>query len=88
MSEQELIIETINKIRPFLVSDGGDIEFIKYEKNIVYIKLLGACQNCMMIDNTIKNGIELAIQEMVPNVKEVVNIFENNYQANEYMEND
>ena len=36
----------IDKVRPFLVSDGGDIEFVKYENGIVYVKLIGACANC------------------------------------------
>lgn len=64
----------INYLRPFLINDGGDIEFVKYENNIVYIKMLGACSNCHMLDVTIKDGIEAAIKEEIPEVKEVVNI--------------
>ena len=41
--EKEKIIDVIDKIRPFLINDGGDIEFVKYEDNIVYIKMMGAC---------------------------------------------
>ena len=68
------IIEIIDKIRPFLISDGGNIEFIKYEDNIVYVSLLGACAGCAMIDFTLKDGIgELIINE-IPEVKEVVNV--------------
>ena len=74
MTNEEIIIDTIDKIRPFLISDGGNIEFLKYEDNIVYIRLLGACQNCDMIDITVKESIEYAIKEMVPSVKEVVNV--------------
>ena len=70
--EKEKIIEIIDKLRPFLVSDGGNIEFIKYENNIVYIKMLGACAGCELIDITLKEGVESALKEEVPNVKEVI----------------
>lgn len=73
-NEQEIIIDIIDHLRPFLINDGGDIEFIKYEDNIVYIKMTGACANCHMLDLTLKEGIEAAIKSEVPNVKEVVNI--------------
>lgn len=65
------IISLIDKMRPYLISDGGNIEFIKYEDNIVYIKLLGACENCSMIDITLKEGIEEMIITEIPEVKEV-----------------
>ena len=74
MKEEEKIKEVIEKLRPFLISDGGDIEFVKYEDNIVYIRMMGACVNCQMIDSTLKDGIEAAIQEEIPEVLEVVNI--------------
>lgn len=74
MNEEEKIKEIINKLRPYLIGDGGDIEFIKYENNIVYIKMLGACAGCALIDYTLKDGIEIAIKEEVPGVKEVINI--------------
>lgn len=70
------IEEIINKLRPFLLSDGGDIEFIKFENNIVYVKMNGACSNCDMLDLTLKDGIEAALQEEVPEVEEVINISE------------
>lgn len=74
MKDQEKkIIEIIDKLRPFLINDGGNIEFVKYENNIVYIKMMGACANCHMMDLTLKDGIEAAIQEEVPEVIEVVN---------------
>lgn len=61
----------IDKIRPFLISDGGNLEFVKYEDNIVYVRLLGACQNCGMMDITLKDGIEQLIINEIPEVKEV-----------------
>ncbi len=72
------IIALIDKMRPFLVSDGGNLEFVKYEDNIVYIKLLGACKDCSMIDVTLKDGIEEMIITEIPEVKEVVAVDEEN----------
>ncbi len=72
--EIKKINEIIDKLRPFLISDGGNIEFVKYEDNIVYIKMLGACAGCSLIDTTLKEGVECAIKEEVPSVKEVVNV--------------
>jgi len=75
--EEDVVLhikEIIEKIRPFLISDGGNIEFIKYENNIVYVSLLGACAGCAMIDITLKDGIEELIINEIPEVKEVVNV--------------
>lgn len=73
-NEIDKIMEIINKLRPFLINDGGDLEFVKYEDNIVYIRLMGACANCQMIDITLKDGIAAAIMDEVPQVKDVINI--------------
>lgn len=77
MEENETIlkiISLIDKIRPYLVNDGGNLEFIKYENNIVYVRLSGACKDCSMIDITLKDGIEEMITTEIPEVKEVINI--------------
>ena len=74
MKEEEKIIEVIDKLRPFLMNDGGNIEFVKYEDNIVYIRMMGACANCEMLNLTLKEGIEEAIKMEVPTVEEVINI--------------
>ena len=66
--------ELIDKLRPFLISDGGNLEFVKYEDNIVYIRLLGACKDCDMMDITLKEGIEEIIISELPEVKEVKNL--------------
>ncbi|MDO4963026.1 MAG: NifU family protein [bacterium] len=68
------ILDIIDKLRPFLINDGGNIEFIKYENNIVYIKMTGACANCQMLDFTLKDGIAAAITSEIPEVVDVVNI--------------
>lgn len=79
MNEENKIIETINILRPFLINHGGNIEFVKYENNIVYITMIGACSDCEMLDLTLKEGIEAAIKEEVPTVKEVINIKSSNH---------
>lgn len=72
MSETETkIISLIDKIRPYLVSDGGNLEFVKFEDGIVYVKLLGACDGCPLLDVTLKDGIEEMIVSEIDEVKEV-----------------
>lgn len=75
---EKRIISVIEKIRPFLISDGGNIEYIKFENGIVYVKMMGHCSDCPMLDVTLKESIELAITSEVPEVIEVRNIAENN----------
>lgn len=74
MTSEEKIKEIIDKLRPFLINDGGNIEFVKYEDGIVYVRFIGACAMCEMIDVTLKDGVEAAIMAEVPEVKEVINI--------------
>ena len=71
---EKKIIEIIDKIRPFLISDGGNIEYIKYEDGIVYVKMMGHCQDCPMIDLTLKDSIEMAITSEIPELIEERNI--------------
>ena len=68
------IKELLDDIRPFLNMEGGDIEFLKYEDNYVYIKLTGACANCGYQDVTIKTNIENYLQEEIPDIKGVINV--------------
>lgn len=79
MENKEIILEIkkiLDKIRPYLNSEGGDLEFIKYEDGIVYIKMLGACMDCGALDSTLKDGIEALLVEYVPEVIEVRNVIE------------
>ena len=79
MNDIELKIKMIiDKIRPFLISDGGNLEFVKYENNVVYVRLMGACADCSMMDITLKDGIEEIIINEIPEVKEVKNIDKDN----------
>lgn len=73
--------ETINKIkelldslRPYLNMDGGDVEYVDYKDNIVYVKLTGACAACMFSDDTIKNGLYETIKAEIPEVEGVINV--------------
>lgn len=71
---EERIKDIINKLKPFLISDGGNIEYIKFENGIVYVRLMGACSHCHMMDITLKEGIEQTIINEIPEVKEVRNV--------------
>ena len=64
----KLIKETLDKVRPFINRDGGDIEFVDFIDGIVYVNMKGACQDCVMIDTTLSDGIEIILQEEVPGV--------------------
>ena len=68
------IIEVIDKLRPYLIQDGGDIEFIKYEDGKVYVKVHGACVHCAMLDDPLKNSGEVALTSEIPEVVEVINV--------------
>ena len=74
MNTVEKINKLIDELRPYLVNDGGDIKFIKFEDGIVYIKMLGACSNCSLVDFTIKDGIETVLVNEIPEVKQVKQI--------------
>ncbi len=77
MNDNEIINKIkniIEELKPFLISDGGSLEFIDYKDGIVYVKLGGACQGCAFLDITLKDGIEQMIMNEIPEVKEVRNI--------------
>ena len=73
MEIEKKINKILDKIRPYLQNDGGDVIFKKYENGVVYVKLTGACSNCPLIDNTLESGIEEAIVSEIPEVIKVVN---------------
>jgi len=72
MKIEEKIENVLTKIRPFLQNDGGDIEFIKYNEGIVYVKFIGACSNCPMMNATLTDGVKIALLEEIPEVIDVV----------------
>lgn len=71
---EEQIKNVIHKLRPYLQRDGGDIEYADFKDGIVYVRMLGACAGCTMIDDTLKDGVEQILMEEVPGVLEVQNI--------------
>ncbi|MCF0108340.1 MAG: NifU family protein [Bacilli bacterium] len=70
-STEQLIIETLDKIRHFLQKDGGDVEFVSFKDGIVYVRMKGACQDCMFANSDIKELVEVILMEEVPGVIEV-----------------
>lgn len=71
MTYEEIIIEikeVIEMVRPYINRDGGDIEFIKFEDGIVFVKLTGACIGCSGFDDTLSELVEDTLLERVPGV--------------------
>lgn len=72
---KELIIKSLDRIRPMLQRDGGDVEFVDInEDGVVMVKLQGACGNCPGATMTIKMLIEQTLKQEVPGVKEVIGV--------------
>ena len=71
---EERVRDAIEELRPFINMDGGDIEFVKYLDDIVYVKLSGACSNCMYTDDTINNGVYETLKQDIPEIKGVINV--------------
>ena len=70
----EKVQEALNKIRPMLQRDGGDVELIGIKENVVQVRLQGACAGCPMSQMTLKNGIEKVLKEQIPEIKSVENV--------------
>jgi Fe-S cluster biogenesis protein NfuA len=71
---KEKIQEKINKIRPMLQADGGDVELVDYKDGVVTVRLQGACAGCPMSQMTLKNGIERLLKQEIPEVKSVESV--------------
>ncbi|MBU2623896.1 MAG: NifU family protein [Proteobacteria bacterium] len=69
---KKLVEEAINKIRPMLQKDGGDVELVDVNEGVVKVRLKGACAGCPMSQMTLKNGIERFLKQEIPGVKSVV----------------
>jgi len=66
--------KVLEKVRPSLQADGGDVEFVSMEDGVVKVRLKGACGGCPMATMTLKNGIEAAIKREVPGIKSVESV--------------
>ena len=65
------IKEIIEKLRPFLINDGGNIEFIEYKDGICYIRFTGSCASCPMKQMTLNEGIKEALINEIPEITDV-----------------
>ena len=77
MTQEEIkakVITVLEKIRPFLNRDGGDLEFVDFKDGIVYVRMLGACEGCALIDDTLQVGVALILMEEVEGVLGVMNV--------------
>ena len=68
---KEKVQNVINKIRPMLQADGGDVELVDCVAGVVTVRLKGACAGCPMSQMTLRNGIERTLKKEVPEVKSV-----------------
>ncbi|MBN1843207.1 MAG: NifU family protein [Deltaproteobacteria bacterium] len=68
---QEEVQAVIDKIRPMLQADGGDVELVSVDNGVVKVRLQGACKGCPMSQMTLKNGIEKFLKKEVPEVDRV-----------------
>ncbi len=71
---REKVQAALDKVRPALQRDGGDVELVDVTDGVVKVKLKGACGGCPMSTMTLKMGIERTIKQEIPEVKEVVQV--------------
>jgi Fe-S cluster biogenesis protein NfuA len=74
MNMREDVEKALQKIRPALQADGGDIELVDVADGVVKVKLTGACGGCPMSQMTLKQGVERVLKEQVPEVKTVESV--------------
>ena len=76
MRKEEEVVKNINevidRVRPYLQNDGGDVEFKRFENGVVYVSMIGACHNCPMASFTLEDGIESVLVNEVPEVIKVI----------------
>ena len=71
---RDKVEESLDKIRPNLMADGGDVQLVDVNEGVVTVRLLGACGGCPMATMTLQQGIERKLKEELPEVKKVVGI--------------
>jgi Fe-S cluster biogenesis protein NfuA len=69
---KEKVEKSLDKIRPTLMADGGNVELVEVKDDVVKVKLTGACGGCPMSQMTLKTGIERHLKNEIPEIKEVV----------------
>jgi len=68
---EEQVKAELEKIRKYLQADGGDVEFVEMDGNIVKVRLTGACGGCPMAQMTLKMGIEASLKKIIPELEAV-----------------
>lgn len=68
---EEQVQEALDKIRPALQADGGDVELVEVDGGVVKVRLVGACAGCPMSQLTLANGVERILKQEVPGVERV-----------------
>ena len=71
---KESIEKALEKIRPALQADGGDVELVEVNDGVVKVRLTGACGGCPMSQMTLKMGVERVLKQAVPEVKSVESV--------------
>jgi len=71
---REKVEKALNDVRPSLQADGGDVELVDVENNIVKVRLKGACAGCPMSQMTLKQGIERYIKKQIPEIISVESV--------------
>ena len=71
---REKVEAVLDQVRPTLRNDGGDVELVDVKEGKVWLRLTGACGGCPMATMTLKNGIERALKEQLPEIKEVISV--------------
>lgn len=72
MITAEEVENELEKIRPSLQMDGGDVELVDVKNGVVKVKLMGACHGCAFAQQTLSNGIERFLKEKLPEIKKVI----------------
>ena len=68
---KEKIIEVLDRVRPYLMNDGGDIEYVDYKDGVCYLRFLGHCANCSLMMVTLNDGIKDALINEIPEIIDV-----------------
>lgn len=71
---REKVLSALEEIRPYLLSDGGDVELVEIKDNVVRVKFLGNCHSCDINKTTLKLGIESTIKKHAPEIEEIINV--------------
>jgi Fe-S cluster biogenesis protein NfuA len=71
---REKVEKALDKIRPSLMADGGNVELVDVEDGVVKVRLTGACGGCPMSQMTLKMGIERVLRQEIPEIKEVQSV--------------